>query len=197
MLTSRHHLFMFAGATGEQRMNESTSLNQYLKDNYEKSVFDLALNDSSPWVYHLHGREIVHARLVRSFKYGIVLSIDTQPEREIEKTSIKLLYPVAYAQTAGKLLKSDPKVQARRIEPIISPKDRNHIKNKTLFPLMQQRAVLFFTLLEGEIIRGLVLAFSRYDLTIGLKGGIPITVLRHSILDVRDKKGQCYLKSKS
>jgi hypothetical protein len=60
---------------------------------------------------------------------------------------------------------------------------------------MQQREVLFFTLLEGEVIRGLVLAFSRYDLTIGLKGGIPIAVLRHSVLDVRDNKGRCYLKS--
>jgi hypothetical protein len=60
---------------------------------------------------------------------------------------------------------------------------------------MQQREVLFITMLEGEIIRGLILAFSRYDLTIGLKGGIPIVALRHSILDVRDKKGRCYLKS--
>lgn len=178
-------------------MNGSTDLNQYLKDNYEKSVFDVALNGSSPWVYHLHGREIVHARLVRNYQYSIVISTDAQPEREIEKTAIKLLYPVTYAQTAGKLLKSDPRVQARRLEPIISPKNRNHIKNKTLFPLMQQRTVLFFTLLEGEIIRGLVLAFSRYDLTVGLKGGIPIVVLRHSILDVRDKNGRCYLKPKS
>lgn len=175
-------------------MNDSTGLNEYLKDNYEKSVFDAALNDSSPWVYHLHGREIVQARLVRNDTYDIVLSIDSQPAREIGKTSIKLLYPVVYAQAAGKLLKMDPKVQARRIEPIISPKLRHHIKNKTLFPVIQQRTVLFFTLLEGEIIRGLVLAFSCYDLTIGLKGGIPIVVLRHSVLDVRDKNGRCYLK---
>lgn len=81
------------------------------------------------------------------------------------------------------------------MEPIIFPKNRHYIKNKTLFPLMQQREVLFFTLLEGEIIRGVVLAFSRYDLTVGLKGGIPVVVLRHAVLDVRDKKGRCYLKS--
>jgi hypothetical protein len=86
-------------------------------------------------------------------------------------------------------------VQRQGLEPIVSPKERHHIKNKTLFPLMQDREVLFFTLLEGEIIRGLVAAFSRYDLTVSLKGGIPVTVLRHSILDVRDKKGRCYLKT--
>lgn len=175
-------------------MNEISPLKRYLDENYQKSSFDSALNDSSPWVYHLHNRQIVHGRIVRNLPYRIVLSGDAQPEMEIDKTSIKLLYPVSSARTVEKQIKSDPKIAARQIAPIISPKYRYHIKNKTLFPLMQQREVLFFTLLEGEIIRGLVLAISRYELTIGIKGGTPITVLRHAILDVRDKKGRCYLK---
>ena len=60
---------------------------------------------------------------------------------------------------------------------------------------MEERTVLFFTLLEGEIIRGLVTAFSRYDLTVSLKGGVSVVVMRHAVLDVRDKKGRCYLKA--
>ena len=185
---------MLAWTKGEHTMNEISPLKRYLDENYQESVFDSALNDPSPWVYHLHNREIVHGRIVRNLPYRIVLSVDAQPEKEIDKTSIKLLYPASFAQTVEKQIKSDPKIEARQIAPIISPKNRHHIKNKTLFPLMQQREVLFFTLLEGEIIRGLVLAFSRYELTIGLKGGTQIKVLRHSILDVRDKKGRCYLK---
>jgi hypothetical protein len=177
-------------------MNSSSSgsLKQYLDENYAKSAFDLALNDPLPWVYHLHGRQIVQARLVQNTVYEVVLTIDDQPQQEIKKTNIKLLYPASLAQSAAKLIKTDPKVQARHLESIISPKDRHHIKNKTLFPLMQQRTVLFITLLEGEIIRGLVSAFSRYDLTVNLKGGIPVVAMRHSILDVRDKQGRCYLK---
>jgi hypothetical protein len=186
---------MLAGVKGGQWMSETGTLNRYLEDNYNKSVFDAALGDPSPWVYHLHDRRIVHARTVSDSTYRVVLSVDGQPEKEIEKTSIKLLYPASYAQVAEKLIKSDPKIKANPLAPIIYPKARHHIKNKTLFPLMQQREVLFFTLLEGEIVRGLILAFSRFDLTIGLKGGIPIVVLRHGILDVRDKKGRCYLKS--
>lgn len=176
-------------------MNSTGGLKEYLDENYAKSFFDLALNDPLPWVYHLHGRQIVQARLIQNAMYEVVLAIDDQPQQEIKKISIKLLYPASLAQSAAKLIKTDPKVQARHLEPIISPKDRHHIKNKTLFPLMQQRTVLFFTLLEGEIIRGLISAFSRYDLTVSLKGGIPVGVMRHSILDVRDKQGRCYLKS--
>ena len=148
-----------------------------------------------PWVYHLHGCQIVHARLVKDSAYNVILSIEGKSEQEVNKTSIKLLYPATHAQTAAKLIKTDRKERSMQIEPIIRPGDRHHIKNKTLFPLMQERVVLFFTLLEGEVIRGIVSAFSRYDLTVSLKGGVPLVVLRHGILDVRDKIGRCYLKS--
>jgi hypothetical protein len=57
------------------------------------------------------------------------------------------------------------------------------------------REVVFFTLLEGEIIRGIISAFNRYDITVLLKGGTPLTILRHSIYDLRNKKGRCLLKS--
>ena len=175
-------------------MNEPSGLGLYLENHYADSVFDLALDDTSPWVYHLHGHQIVQARLTHQTPYDVSLAVDGKPEREIAKTEIKLVYPGAHAAAAGKLIKVDKKVLKRNLGPIVSPKYRYHIKNKTLFPLMNDRQVLFFTLLEGEIVRGLVTAFSRYDLTVSLKGGIPVTILRHSILDVRDKRGHCYLK---
>jgi hypothetical protein len=30
---------------------------------------------------------------------------------------------------------------------------------------------------------------------VSLKGGFPVTILRHSIYDLRNKKGRCFLKS--
>ena len=68
-------------------------------------------------------------------------------------------------------------------------------KNKTLFPLLKEREVLFFTLLEGEVIKGILGGFTRYDITVHLKGGTPVYLLRHSVYDLRDKKGRCFLKS--
>ena len=81
------------------------------------------------------------------------------------------------------------------MEAILAPGKRYHVKNKTLFPLMKEKKVVFMTLLEGEIVRGIIAGFSRYEITVNLKGGIPVTVLRHSIYDLRDKKGRCFLKS--
>ncbi|MBW2103558.1 MAG: hypothetical protein JRH05_13000, partial [Deltaproteobacteria bacterium] len=81
------------------------------------------------------------------------------------------------------------------LEPILSPKLRNHIKNKSLYPLMMEREVVFFTLLEGEIIRGVISGFTRYEIQVHMKGGVPVTLLRHAVLDLRNKKGRCFLKS--
>ena len=128
------------------------------------------------------------------YTFSVVLAIDGQPEEEIPKISVKLLYPASHAE-AMKLIKSEPKVRDLALEPIIRAKDRHHIKNKTLFPLMEEREALFFTLLEGEVVRGLVSAFSRYELFVSLKGGMQVMVMRHNVLDVRDKKGRCYLKA--
>jgi len=175
-------------------MASVSPLKKYLAENYGKSAFDLAGKDPLPWVYHLHGRRIVSARLVQNTTFRVVLAIDGKPEEEIPKIGVKLLYPASHTEAAARLIKSDPKVQALALEPIIRAKDRHHIKNKTLFPLMEEREVLFFTLLEGEVVRGLVSAFSRYELLVSLKGGVQVAVMRHGVLDVRDKKGRCYLK---
>jgi len=59
---------------------------------------------------------------------------------------------------------------------------------------MQNRTVLLFTTLEGAVLRGLVGGIHRYELTLFLKGGVPVTLLRHAIFDVRDKKGVSWLK---
>jgi DNA-directed RNA polymerase subunit E'/Rpb7 len=68
------------------------------------------------------------------------------------------------------------------------------VKNKTLFPLIKEKEVLFFTLLEGEVIKGIITDFTKYELSISLKGGLPLTILRHSIYDIRNKKGRCFMK---
>ena len=60
---------------------------------------------------------------------------------------------------------------------------------------MKERTALFFTLLEGEVLKGIIAAFNRYEITAHMKGGLPLTILRHSIHDIRDKKGRCYLKN--
>ena len=109
-------------------------------------------------------------------------------QKSIELDSLKFRYE--------QLIKAkDKKIKELKLDSILSPRERYHIKNKSLFPLMHEREVVFFTLLEGEMLRGIICDFSRYEITLKLKGGTPVTILRHAIYDLRDKKGRCFLKS--
>ncbi|HKI48129.1 MAG TPA: hypothetical protein VKA69_02310, partial [Desulfobacteria bacterium] len=120
---------------------------------------------------------------------------DDTEESVLSKTDVKILYPIEISDKVRSLIKEDPKVSKLSLEPIIAPALRHHIKNKSLFPLIKERQVVFFTLLEGEIIKGLITGFSRYEITCSLKGGLPVTILRHAVYDLRDKKGRSFLKS--
>jgi len=171
------------------------SLQEYLDESYRLSVFDTVFETKEQWGFHLFKHRIVSARIKENLTYDVKLDIEGEGEELLPKTDVKLIYGQELADAVKPLLKTDKKVRELGLEPIISPSKRHHIKNKSLFPLMKERQALFFTLLEGEIVKGIVAGFSRYEITVNLKGGIPVTILRHSIYDLRNKKGRCFLKS--
>ena len=176
-------------------MGSLLGLQEYLDKNYNTSVFDQAFESQEPWEFHLYNHRIIKARVQENLRYNLRLRTEETGEEAFPKTDVKLLYPADQSDSIRPLLKTDKKVRDLGLEPIISPRMRHHIKNKSLFPLIKERRVLFFTLMEGEIVKGLVTGFTRYEITVSLKGGAPVYILRHSVYDLRDKKGRCFLKS--
>ncbi len=176
-------------------MGSLLGLQEYLDESYNTSVFDQAFQSQEPLEFHLYNHRIINAKVQENLRYDLRLSAEETGEELLPKTDVKLLYPADLSNSVRPLLKTDKKVRDLGLEPIISPRMRHHIKNKSLFPLIKERRVLFFTLMEGEIVKGLVTGFTRYDITVSLKGGTPVCILRHSIYDLRDKKGRCFLKS--
>jgi hypothetical protein len=176
-------------------MGHIDGLRDYLKTVYNLSIFDQALERKELWTMHLHGQRVVQARVLENKQYEMVIDIAGQGSEDIHKLQVKCLYPADYTDAFAKMLKIDRKIQALELEPIYAPAERYNVKNKTLFPLMKERQVVFCTLMEGELIRGIVADLSRYDLTLHAKGGLPVTILRHSIYDMRNKQGRCMLKS--
>lgn len=169
-------------------------LNEYLEKHYHESLFDQAVTGDEQWIIHAHSHRIIRARILETVPYDVTIA-PAQGEKEIlPKVQIKFLYQAHMSESVKSLLKHDSKVAALNLGPHFSPRYRHHVKNKTLFPLMKERIPLFFTLLEGEVLKGIVAGFTRYEITVHMKGGLPVTLLRHSIYDIRDKRGQCYLK---
>jgi len=170
-------------------------LQEYLDANYHTSLFDQAFESKETYEFHLHGHRVVRATVIENLKYELRLGTAETGEEHLPKTDVKLVYPAGLSDAVRPLLKVDCKVRDLQLEPIIPARKRQHIKNKSLFPLMKERRVVFFTLMEGEIVKGLITGFSRYEITVSLKGGSPVYVLRHAVYDLRDKKGRSFLKS--
>lgn len=176
-------------------MGHLSGFQEYLKEAYGTSVFDQARESGAPWEFRLHGHRIIRAEIHKNLIYDLkIKSADTQ-ESVLSKTDVKFFYPLEISKKIRPLLKTDKQVVKAKLEPIIAPALRHHIKNKSLFPLMKERKVASFTMLEGEIIKGLITGFNRYEITCSLKGGLPVSILRHAIYDLRDKRGRSFLKA--
>jgi sRNA-binding regulator protein Hfq len=170
-------------------------LQDYLDKHYQLSIFDQAKNSDVLWESHIHGHRIINVRILENLPYDLKAHVEGEGPQLIQKTDIKLIYPASVAKRVRPLIKTEKKVMDLGLLAIRSPSRRHHVKNKSLFPLMKDREVLFFTLLEGEMVKGIIADFSRYEITLNLKGGTPVTILRHAIYDLRDKRGRCYLKT--
>jgi len=165
-----------------------------MDENYDKSIFDTLLKNGEEWVYYLHGHQIVIGTVTTNNKYDIALKTEDRDRLPVTKHNIKFVYPVEHHDELKKRIKIDKKVKKEEQGPILNPRKRNHIKNKTLFPLMKERKVLDITILEGEVLSGVVAGFTRYEITLLSKGRLPIILLRHAIYDVRDKSNKSFLK---
>lgn len=173
---------------------ELSGLSDYLRENYDRSIFDTAFATQTVYTFHLHTHRAISARVKTVQKYDVIMdSIDNAAET-MPKLNIKYGYETALSEAVKQKITVNPAVRKKQLPVILPPAQRHHIKNKSLYPLMMDRTVLFFTLLEGEMIRGIVAGFSKYEITVHIKGGIPVTILRHAVYDVRDKKDRCYLK---
>lgn len=176
-------------------MKHLAGYREYLSACYDQSIFQRALAAGDLWEFHLHARRVERLRVKTNLTHDLQVDSGGRSLEDLPKLHVKLMYPAAHSAAVAPLIKFDPNVSALQLQPVLSPAARHHVKNKSLFVLMKDREVVFFTLLEGEIVRGVIVDFSRYDLTVHVKGGTPVVLLRHSIYDLRNKRGRCFLKS--
>jgi hypothetical protein len=170
-------------------------LNEYLAAHYHKSLFDQAVLNGEPWIIHAHPRRTLKARILEAVAYDIAVSRAEGGREVLPKIQIKFLYPAYVADSVRSLLQLDRTVQALNLGPHFSPRCRHHVKNKTLFPLMEEKIDLIFTTLEGDLLKGIITGFNRYEITVYVKEELPVTLLRHALLDIRDNQEKCYLKT--
>jgi sRNA-binding regulator protein Hfq len=181
-------------AGGPADQDPLAGLQDYLAAHQKDSVFAQQAGRDASWCLFLHGDQRKTGRIQRDEPYEIDFVTEENVVEKIHKVRVKILCEASKEQEVLQRLKTDPALKGKPEGPHFGPRYRHHIKNKTLYPLMNRKEVLFFVTLEGEVLRGVVTGFSRFEIYLSMKGGISVVLLRHAVSDVRDKKGQCFLK---
>jgi hypothetical protein len=169
-------------------------LDDYLKSHQKDSIFAREAGRGTSWCLFLHGNERKIGKIQNDQTYEIDFLTQEGVVEKIHKVKVKILCEASREKEVVALLKTDEALKGAPEGPHFGPRYRHHIKNKTLYPLMNRKEVLFFTMLEGEVLRGIIAGFSRFEISVHMKGGVPAVLLRHAVFDVRDKKGQSYSK---
>ena len=172
-----------------------TGFNEYIDKMYNICIFNRALKSNDRWFIHIHKGRVVESEIIENLTYELKLNSDGRDMEVVPKIQIKYLYPEDLSDKILPLIKTDKKVKKFGMSFISSPAERHHVKNKSLYLLMKEKKNVIFTLLEGDQMSGKVRNFSRYDITVSMKGEVPVTILRHSIFKLKDKKGRSFLKN--
>jgi sRNA-binding regulator protein Hfq len=161
-------------------------LDAYVTLHREKSVLAERLEDKKPVGLALHGQRTM---------LGIIQDVDVYEFKLlVEGTAEPILLHKLQAKYAWdpdeyKLVKKgiDASKDGRKAtEPIWKPQDRYPCSDKRLFAYKKADKVVLAHLLEGEVLRGRVTWFGRWEFGLAMRAGGTATVFRHALKQLEE-----------
>ena len=128
--------------------------------------------------------------VVSNGSYNFVFREDgAEAEEEIHKLEAVYAYEPNHWKKVRKGIKKDKAVAAQSLRPAERPQDRYGCSDKRLFRYLDADADVVVTTLTGELLRGKVGWFSRYEFCLQLKTGVPVVIFRHALLKIGTDNG--------
>lgn len=169
--------------------------NEYLKKYYNHDLFQKYKMGKEILTFHIAG----HQKLVRKIKKNLVFDLDLIDDngevQRIPKLNVKYFYPAQFDEKIRPLIDINSEIASQQLAHVKSPHHRRHVKNKTLYPLMMEREAVVITTYEGDVIRGFVDDFTRYEIIVKFRDDLHLIVMRHAIHLFQTFKGRDLLKT--
>lgn len=116
--------------------------------------------------------------------YQAILKAEDGTQVEAHKLSLKYAYDTDAWKKVRKALKKDKRLASKGLAPAKQPQDRYTCSDKRLFGYVDSGAEVQATLVDGDVLRGVVQWFSRYEFGLMIKGDVEVTVFRHALHDL-------------
>lgn len=132
----------------------------------------------------LHDGTTLKGRVVDVEAYQVVFEAEGGEPQPIHKLKLLYVYDPSDWKGVKKGVRVDKK-QGRETEPpAVRPQDRYSCSDRRLFGYLDRNVELSVALLSGEVLRGTLTWFGRYEFGLRLRTGAEITVFRHALRDV-------------
>lgn len=156
--------------------------NDTLEKNYARTCLQESIDSGNSLGLALHGHKRVRGKVLSNGKYDFQFLEDGKADPiEIHKTHIKYGYAPADFKTLRKVHSIDNHVKKQKLDPIMRVKDRHHFKNLTLQRSMDEGIEIEVISLEGDVFKGVVTWFGRWEFGLRVKGGAEIIIFRHAV----------------
>jgi len=155
-----------------------------LKEHRELNRDRTMLEVGNRLTFGLHGKRVLSGTVKATAPYSITVELDSGEEEEIHKLQIKFVYVPTDWKRAKKAIKTDKALSKAPRDPVPRPQDRYGCSDKRVFTFIDRGDEIAITTLEGEVIRGKPVWFSRYEIAVEVRGDATIYVFRHALHNV-------------
>lgn len=156
-------------------------MEQHREAHRDRSVLDTALEDGVSRTFGVHGRRVLTGVVTATDAYHAHVQVEGEEPEQLHKLQFKFAYAPGDWKRVKKAFRKDKALSKEPREPIPRPQDRYTISDKRLFRYLDQGVQVEVTLLEGEMVRGAVAWFGRYEFGMTVKGDVEVTIFRHAL----------------
>lgn len=103
---------------------------------------------------------------------------------EVHKLEAKYGYAPGAWKAVKKAVRSDKKADGEA-RPATRPQDRYSCSDKRLFGYLDRRDEVQISLLDGDVLKGVLTWFGRYEFGLMVKGDVEVTVFRHALRSIK------------
>lgn len=154
-----------------------------MKEHRAENLTRTALTQGAQVALARFGGEETRGEIVEVGPYAVEVKSEDGETSEIHKLDLRYVFDPNDWKGVKRASKKS-KTEDPDVRPAPRPQDRYTCSDRRLFTYIDKKAEVSVTLLDGQVFRGTVAWFSRYEFGLVLKGDLEIAVLRHALGDL-------------
>ena len=170
------------GQLAKERALLITRIRQYRKHRLDRDALKLAALAEEPVAMAVFGRGWLTGRVVgaRTYEFDFVAAGADAPETFL-KHDVKALAATETIAAVVQAIETDAEVRAEGLLGTPDRQERVRPKDERLIDLVEAGGQVALIMRDGDVFRGTMRSFGRWDLDIELEGGGVATVLFHAL----------------